>query len=255
MPRTGKGLQLITFAIESDEDQSLDRWVYVNVKKGDTIAKIAARNGHPEAARQIADRNGVRSVNSVFTGKGKKKLLVPGKLAPSLSFDVMAGDAAPHIVGGYAKLSTLDRPERVGLTVFDGYDPVKMEVPIRFEAENRQGVAIEDDIALLERMAGRGDFQGTAIGPPPVVHVSTTGPSGEVVPLIPRNYQWSPQNRTGPLWRIADIDWDANPIRNVGGNRIRQLATVTVQQHTPLSLVSRSVTVRARSKPKKTAKK
>jgi hypothetical protein len=103
-----------------------------------------------------------------------------------------------------------------------------MEVPIQFEnvRGSREGLDIERDIALLERMAGRGNFEGAAIGPPPVVRVSTTNSKGEIVPLIPRGYQWSLQNPSAPLWRIAGIDWDTSVpdgvLRNDAGNRIRQ---------------------------------
>lgn len=229
------------------------------VRKGDTIAKIAADRGHRDLARVIADENSVRSVNSVFSGRGKKRIKVPGILRQSWSFHVLAGDNPPRIVDGYAKLTTVDRPERVGLTVFEGYNPVVMEVPVRFESSrgSNRGMDIEADIALLERMAGRG-MGADAIGPPPVVKVTVTN-GASVVPLIPHNYQRSDQNKSGPLWRIANIEWDdstgSGVLRNHAGNRVRQLAVVTLHQHTKLNLLSRSATVRARSKPPARKKK
>jgi hypothetical protein len=265
MPRTRAGQQ-ITFAIEADEDQRIKHWIWIHVVKGDTVAKIAASRGHPEDVKAILKENGIRNANSHFSGHPRKgapkghehQIKVPGALRKSLSFNVLAGNDGPKIVSGYAKFSILARPERTGLTVFDGYDPIVMEVPIRFEARRSAGEAegnqIERDIELLERMAGRGAFEGASVGPPPVIRVSVTD-GDSVIPLIPRNYQWSKANPQGPLWRVADLDLPNKTgderLVNDHGNRVRQLGTVTLQQHIPLSLVSRSVTVRAKAKPKK----
>lgn len=245
MPRSPLG-QLITFATSVDEDQKFSAYIWVDVKHGDTVQKIAARRGHPEQARTIADLNDIRSVRSVL---GRTRIRVPGTLRQSAGFHVLAGDDAPSIVAGYAKFEVVDRDSRTGLTHFTGYDPVTMSVPIRFEAfKDGAGADIERDIAILERMAGRGNFEGSSIGPPAVIRVTTTDNTGQVVPLIPKNYQWSPQNPSGPSWRVAGIDWEAGPSRNRAGNRIRQLATVTCQQHVSATLAVRSVTARSKAK-------
>lgn len=255
MPRTSKG-QLVTFALERDQDTNLSGWVYTSLRVGDTVAKLAARRGHPDQAKAIAKRNGIRSTRTVLLHKPKKKndktrLLVPRPLRTPYSFHVLAGDTPPKPTGGYAKLSIVDRPERVGLTDFDGYDPITMEVPVRFLASDpTDGGGVESDIALLERMAGRGDFDGAGVGPPPIVRVSTTDNNGDVVPLIPRNYQWTKGNTNGPLWRVAGIDWDTSAQgcrRNPSGNRIVQVATVTLQQHTAITTAKR---LSVRKKPK-----
>jgi len=250
-PRLGV---MINFAIEKDEDQRFRSWIWIDVKKGQTVARIAADRGHPEDAQIIAKENGIRNVNSKFSGhkKGKKRIKVPGELRASLQFNVFPGDSPPRITGGYAKISTIDRPERVGLSTFDGYDPITMEVPIRFEATTRsptgekEGADIEDAIEKLERMAGRGQFEGAATGSNPIIRVTVPGKDPQhPTPLIPTAYQWTPDNPKAPLWRVADIDWDQNPIRNRAGNRIRQLATVTLIQYTRINLLSRSATGRA----------
>jgi hypothetical protein len=283
MPRSSLG-QLISFAIEKDEDQRFRRWIWIAVKVGDTVNKIAARRGHPEDVHDIKKENSIRSASAVLLHKPRRKgdrtkIKVPGELRAALSFDVLAGAQPPRIVDGYAKFSTVDRPERVGLTRFDGYNPVAMEVPIRFEAyaitpdrtrlfnpaphmepapasllfQNRlvDGSEVEKDIQLLERMAGRGNFSGAAVGQPPVIRVSTTDGNGRLVALIPENYQWTPNNPAAPLWRVSNIDWDQDPLRDDDGQRIRQLATVTLTQYTRVALATRSVTVRRRGKGKK----
>jgi hypothetical protein len=245
MPRNRYG-QLISFAIDQDDDQRFAHWITIKIKHGTTVQKVAGERGHPKDARAIADKNGIRSVRSKLS---RHTLKVPGNLIAAASFHVLAGDQPPRPVSGYAKFSVLDRSQRVGLTTFDGYDPFSLEVPIRFEAfVDGAGLDIERDIALLERMAGRGSFPGAAVGPPPIIRVSTTNAKGEVVPLIPANYQWSPRNPTGPLWRVAGIEWDEDAKRNAAGNRVRQLAVVTLQQHTRICLLDRSVTARAKAR-------
>lgn len=255
MPGSRLG-QLITFAVEVDEDQRYASYVWVNLKVGDTVQKVASRRGHPEDARAIADLNDIRSTQSKLLHKPRRRndrtrIRVPGTLRRADVFHVLAGDTPPRIVGGYQKLEVIDRPGRTGITHFTGYDPVTMEVPIRFEnVIAGEGVEIENDIELLERMAGRGAFKGAATGPAPVIRLSTTSDTGRLVPLIPRNYQWSNQNPSAPLWRIADIDWaDDVPegvLRNKSGNRIRQRAVVTVQQYTHVSFEMRSAAQRAK---------
>lgn len=145
---------------------------------------------------------------------------------------VQAGDGAPVITAGYAKFTTVDRPQRTGLTIFQGYDPIVMTFPVVFENFLAgQGEQIEDDIAMLERLAGRGVFHGAGSSTPPIVNVQTTDPSGNTVPLIPKNYQFDPdENRNPPDWFITGLDWDDHPIRNDAGNRVRQACGITVTQ-------------------------
>lgn len=243
-----------SFAIESDEDVEIKQWITVDVRVDDTCQKIASRRNHPELARTIADENGIRSVRTILRHKPShptdiRQVRVPGSLRKGLGFDVLPGDKGPIITDGYAKFSVIDRPARTGITKFDGYNPVTMPLDVRFERRGEYtGAEIERDIDLLERMAGRGAYSGAASGPPAIVRVSVTGPSGKPVPLIPLNYQWSDDNPAAPLWRVAGIEWgDAQ--RNKAGNRYRQLATITLQQHTSLHLLgSRSATKRSKAR-------
>lgn len=256
MPKAREG-QLITFAVEVNADRKYSSYIWVKVNIGDTVRKIASRRGHPEDARRIAKLNKIRSTTRVLRHRPKRRgdktrIRVPGILRVSERFHVLAGDQPPRVVGGYQKLETIDRPGRTGLTHFVGYDPITMEVPIRFEGViDKDGVGIENRIELLERMAGRGNFKGASAGPAPIIRVSTTDNNGVVVPLIAPNFQWSRQNPSAPLWRIANIEWDEDALRDAHGRRIRQRATVTLQQHTKVSLETRSVTRRSKAKKKK----
>jgi hypothetical protein len=256
--------QKIHFGIEVDEDQAarLKKWVKVDVRIGDTVRRLAARRHHPEDVEAILKRNGLRDARRVLRHSPKRKkdrlrLWVPGEMRHGLGFAVLAGDQPPRVVGGYAKFGTLDRPERVGVTQFHGYDPFTLEIPIQFEAwadqggrtQGNEGQEIERQIELLERMAGRGDFRGANVGPPPVVRISSTDANGGVVGLIPKQFQWV-SGDPGPLWRITDISWDEDALRSGSGNRLRQAATVTVQQHTNVKLATRSTAKRAKRKVK-----
>jgi hypothetical protein len=253
MPVSSLG-QLITFATEQDADMKHPEYIWVQVKVGDTVRKIAARRGHPEDARAIAKLNKIRSVTRVLLHRPKRqgdrtRIRVPGTLRRSDVFHVLAGDSPPRLVAGYQKLTVIDRPGRTGLTHFEGYDPLTMEVPIRFEQFiGRDGEGVEERIARLERMAGRGNFKGASAGSAAIIRIATTDNAGHVIPLVPPNFQWSQQNPSAPQWRIADIDWDENPIRDDDGNRIRQGAVVTVMQHTRLTLEVRSVSRRRKDR-------
>lgn len=254
---------LLTFQVMNVDD-GLAHWIWRSVKVGDTVRSIARDIGRPGDERAIADANGIRYVRSVlrYSTKGKSKaqraalkkkkqyvrIRVPGTpIQRSGSFTVMAGDSAPIVTGGYAKIGAVERPDRVGLTTFDGYDPMTVTVPIRFEEfMSSNGAKVEQDIAALERMAGR---TGVApVGPPPLVRVTATS-DGRAVPLIPVN-QTSSGLWAAKLWRVAGIDWDSEPLRDVNGKRIRQLATVTLQEETRTTLATRSVSERTKNKKK-----
>jgi hypothetical protein len=284
MPVSRRG-QLISFSIEKDPDQRFVKWKRIPVKANQTIAKIAAKYGNPEDAVTIKNKNGVRGgVNYVLFKKAPKHatkaqrkawkkrkqyrtLLVPGNFSEAVVFHVLAGDAPPSITSGYAKFNQVPRPERASLLAFEGYDAIEMKVPIRFEsnsvgpggtkeARHDGDQNIENDCALLERMAGRGQFEGAAAGPPAIITVSTTDSDNKQNALIPAAYQVSPQNPKGHRWRVVGIDWDdGSALRNRYGNRIRQLATVTLWEHVDLRLKTRSAVKRARTRQKPAPRK
>jgi hypothetical protein len=152
VPQTRRG-QLISFSVERDADQRFQKWIRLHVKHGQTIASIAAKFGNPEDALAIKKKNGVRGVNYVLwrklpphstkaqrkafkKRKQYKTIWVPGNFRAAYVFHALAGDTPPIITTGYAKFTKIDRPERAGLVSFDGYDPIEMKVPIRFESDD-----------------------------------------------------------------------------------------------------------------------
>lgn len=164
-------------------------------------------------------------------------------------FSVLSGDQPPTVVGGYAQYATIPRPLRRGLTLFQGYDPMSLQVSVRFIKFDSTGswitdtgvvggvgagATIENEIAILEWMAG----ESINVGPSPFVYLSTFDGSGNSVPLIPFEYQTTSPNQPAAFgggnpapWIITGLSWDASPIRNTDGYRIRQDATVTVQYY------------------------
>ena len=235
---TNKYGQMITFAVETGGDYRFKGYRYITVKKNRrTIRKIANFYGFPNLIRKICRLNNIRNPKKKL--RVGRRLRVPGRLREDASFSVLAGDTAPRITDGYAKIDIVGRAGRAGLSVFTGYNPVVMEIPVRFEATDEgegrfnteiNGAYVEDSIAELEKMAGRGKFAGAAVGAPPIVRVTTTDANG-YVPLIPDNYQWTSHADPAPVWWISGIEWDADPIRNLAGERIRQLATITLTQY------------------------
>ena len=242
--------QRITFELE---DVTREVWRAAQVTKNrNTVSKITAFHQIRPRAREVADRNKIHSVYSKLHRASIQVPLPTKTLGATLR--VFAGETPPRIVEGYAKYDIVDRPSRAGLTHFTGYDPIVMEVPIRFEwttlstGGEPEGEDIEDDCAKLEKMGGRGIGSVSAVGRPGRVRVTTTD-GGRVVPLIPANYQPGPQNPNPPTWVVSGIDWDDAPWRNRAGNRIRQLAVVTLTQYvSPVAQGPLSVTDRSRAR-------
>ena len=149
------------------------------------------------------------------------------------SFTVLAGDGGPVPSGGWAKWAVVDRPQRVGVTVFQGYDPITLTVPVRFDAVAYpaiDGQSIEDDIDRLEWMAGRGKLYfntpfSPGLGENPLVQISAADAHGIPVPLVPLVWQGA-----GATWLVTDIAY-GDAIRDESGQRIRQDVTVTLLQH------------------------
>lgn len=247
--------QQIVFKIVKDDDTTYADFDYFTVTKSDnTVAKVAKKLKINDTD-MILRLNDIRSDRSPL--KLNRRLRVPGKPREVEELRVFPGDEPPRVTAGYAKFDVVDRPGRTGLQRFVGYDPIMLEVAIRFESPpnddagkqsfwNRE--SLEEQITLLERMAGRGNFAGASVGPPPVLDVSAHNEDDKPMPLIPSNYQASRANPTAPFYRIADIDWDPNPLRNFGGGRFRQLAVVSLQQYVSTKHLTRSVAARSRER-------
>lgn len=158
---------------------------------------------------------------------------------------VLAGDGAPTVTGGWPKWVEVERPQRVSMTVLQGYPPLQLTIPIRFEAvlETQGRMDVEREVQKLEWMAGRsrvalghthgepgGVFTGhpghDALGDSPLIQVYTSDGQKET-PLVPVQFQ-------GLNCVMTNIAFDESTDgckRSAGGARVRQLATVTLLQH------------------------
>jgi len=269
------GLQLINFSSLADPDATYSHYTWATAQgHQDTIKKMAARRGQPELADIILRLNLGRDVlphsrpkphqrrpptpklkSTTHYLRPGARIKLPGTMRPGFYFSVLAGDKPPVIKKAYAEFDVVAVPGRVGINRFLGYPPIEMDIDIQFSSATDMGgshagayhgrASIEQRITTLERMAGRGRFQGSGFGPPAVIVVSTTNDAGDIVPLIPFAYQWTPQHPNAPAFRITAIAWDdADVMRNESGFRTRQKATITLTEYTPLRFIHRSTAVR-----------
>lgn len=254
---TNKHGQLITFAVAIDADDTLPNFTWVVARAGDTPLRMAALHGQPEEAQTICQLNHVRRVTHRFPVGAA--VLLPGNLKSGYSFSVLPQDMQRPTVGdGYALYNVQPRIGREGIAVFDGYNPIQIACPVQFKTAPGYGAdEVARDIALLERMAGRGDYRGAGIGEPATIRVSVTDARGNMVPLIGAAYQWSPQNPSAPLWRVGatsggstggGIAWDASPTSDHRGRLIDAKATIYLVKAPGGSTADRSVTRRARKR-------
>jgi hypothetical protein len=269
---------LITFAIYDGGDQKFSGYTYTRARgriqhykdkkhhrqtrwvNAESSLAIAARQGDPSLAYRVATLNSMRGIQRHF--RPGRRVRIPDRLRNSAQFNVLAGDTPPTITDGYARITVLDRPQRTGLSVFTGYNPMVLRVPIRFEAIDEHGgwldasgVEIEKDIKLLEQMAGRGQFQGEGVGAPPILNVTTTNADGVYTSLIPDSLQV--QRAGAPIstqWWVSSIEWDDEALRNRAGNRIRQLAVVELTEYVKPAAVTASAAARHKTKHKKKKK-
>jgi hypothetical protein len=127
------------------------------------------------------------------------------------SVQVLRGADAPKMTGGGGGWQIINRPRRVGITQWVGFEPYQMEVPILFDAWHTQD-SVEDDIARLNQMQ-----MGTDYTPPPTV---------TIIGAVPIK---------SAEWVITTIDWGDNVYWTQTPNgdyvRMRQDAVVHLLQY------------------------
>lgn len=161
------------------------------------------------------------------------------------AFAVLCGDNPPTPTSGFAKWTTVDRPLLRGLTVFTGYDPVTLNVEVRFGVwtstwewlvDDASGQQVETDMHKLMTMGGM--FQGA--GQSPYVYLNSYDSSGRTTPLIPLTMQQT-SGVTGKLanantwpWVVTGLQW-GEATKNPGGYTVRRDCTVTLLNYQGLS--------------------
>lgn len=145
---------------------------------------------------------------------------------PSITVQLGDGFATPTATGGWQVVS---RPRRVGISDYQGTDPVTQDIPILFDgmtSEHRQGISQEAQINALFKM------MRTKVGPrsePAVIEIH-----GVPIPFH------------GARWVINGITPGDEVRRASDGHRVQAAMTVSL-----LEYVGGDVVVRGGSKAKK----
>lgn len=222
-----------------------------------TLLKICAHLGAPSTAastllslnKGIRLKNGsyLRSARAVLPNNTSVRLPNWMNLQP-LAFSVALQDSTPVTVqDGYAMLDVVDRPGKIGYSRFLGYDPIQLQLPVMFDNYMAfDGAPVEKAIAVLERMAGRGQFTNAGRMPPQPLRAYATNAQGQNVWVVPQAYQYTSSNKTAPLFVVEQIQWAGDDLRDDMGQRVRASATITLQEYTPLTMFTPSASQRAK---------
>lgn len=145
-----------------------------------------------------------------------------------------------NVTGGYAKINVVEVPRRRGLSVFAGYDPRTVTLPILLldmpydESVAEQEPIVERQCAVLEWMAGRGKAVNGAQAPaaanesPYAVSIISVNPSGYSTRLVPTNY--NARAHGVPEWFITGIQW-GDSLRDQQGTRRKQHLVLTLTEN------------------------
>lgn len=159
---------------------------------------------------------------------------------PHYEVECLLGDGSGNPTSGYGGWEKIKRDRRISLTEWDGKDPLEIDIPILFE-NWVQGGSLEGDIKTLEKIAGLGHKDG---GEPPLMTFNSGG-------VISHDYHDAPKHD----WVVSNLVW-GDCIKNDYGNRVRQVATVTVTQFIDDDVLSKlSAAAKRRQKNKGKIKK
>jgi hypothetical protein len=142
---------------------------------------------------------------------------------PHYEFECLLGDGSGNVTAGFGGWEKIKRDRRYSLTEWDGRDGMDIPIPIIFE-NWRVGESLESDIKQLEMMAGLGNKGG---GEPPLMTFNSGG-------VIAHDYHDAPSHD----WVISNVEF-GDCVKNDWGNRVRQIATVTVTQYIDDDVLSR----------------
>jgi hypothetical protein len=163
----------------------------------------------------------------------------------SIVFDSNFGDGPAIVTEGYAGWQVVQRPKEVGLTVWQGRNPMAIEIPFSLDflglwdhrfSENL-GVECENQVTNLEQLCGVGGHSQ-----PSVCFVDGGG-------LIPHDYTIY----KGHQWVIEQLTWDkAQEVRSKASlRRLRCGGVITIRQFmTPSEILQRIGPKDRASKPR-----
>lgn len=172
-----------------------------------------------------------------------KAILAPG--VPADKIQVLLGDDSPTITDGYGQWTAVQRPLFRAATVFQGYNPLQMTIPIRivqftsagWDTSESGATYVEDTIKRLGAWAG----EMTTAGPTSIVRVADA--VGYAADLIPARFQSVDWVISGLTWEKAWRGGERFTTQKVGNTvegyyvpkhnrRVYQEATVTLLQYT-----------------------
>jgi hypothetical protein len=148
---------------------------------------------------------------------------------PPMSFTCWLGDDGAKPTGGYGGWNIIDRPRRIGITQWDGRQPLQMDVAILIDGFLAND-NVETECRVLEAMAFSGDGAGEE---PPVITIS-----GDFVPHSAPTTEWI----------INGIQWGNTLRRTSDGKRLRQEAIVGLIRYSKYDKVQLSAAKRKRKK-------
>lgn len=149
-------------------------------------------------------------------------------------FESNLGDGPAIVTEGYAGWQIVQRPKEVGLTVWQGRNPIAIEIPFMLDFlplwettfKDKPGKKCENQVTNLERLCGIGGHAR-----PSICFVDGGG-------LIPHDYTIYKGNR----WVIEQLTWDKQmEVRSkTYGRRLRCGGVITIRQYlTPSEILQR----------------
>lgn len=183
-------------------------------------------------------------INAGLDLRGRKRLKVP--LYPPHQPDVnqflirsmdnryvfraTLADGAPLVIDGYGGWSVTQRAKDIGLTEWQGRNPIAIEIPFTLDRwithVDNPGELVEEQVKMLERLCGLGTHDH-----PPICRVNGRG----VIPhdnYIARNIH---------RWVIENVTWDRSVELRSGDTqrRVRCGGTITIRQYIEAPTIER----------------
>lgn len=130
---------------------------------------------------------------------------------PALDCYALLGEGSPHYTAGFGGWEITARPQQVGMTIWQGTEPIALELPLVFDGF-AAGLSQEPTLNRLYAVA-RGDDES----PPGILRLAG-------LPLAPGVSRWV----------IEELSLD-DAILSTEGERLRQTLTLTLREYVPPS--------------------
>lgn len=126
-------------------------------------------------------------------------------------------DGDVTVIGGYGEHSITGRPGNIGITGYDGRQPLQLRIPLLFDRWTAQA-SVEPEIRMLERLLGLDSH----LDAPPALIIEGLG--------VPHSYSRSPKNRFVLTAPSGQIEWgDDVRYRPSDGHRLFVPCVVNAQ--------------------------